>query len=152
MNRELIAFSLAVLLSFPIEGRAQREGEPEGKKHFDKEAFDAKFNAFIIAELGLTPEEAAAFLPLCGEYRQQKFESGRECRRSLRELRRETETEMSDSRYQQAIDCCVKADLQAAQLSKAYYERFKKVLPPAKLFKYREAEQRFIHRFLQRRE
>ena len=35
------------------------------KRNFDKEAYLAKRNAFIMAEMGLTPEEAAAFIPLC---------------------------------------------------------------------------------------
>jgi hypothetical protein len=150
MIRKLVIGVSVVLLSYPLEIYAQREGKPEDRKHAGREAFDVKFDAFIITELGLSPEEAAAFLPLCGEYRKKKFEAGRDCRRSLRELRKDEGS--ADSRYSQAVDCCVTADLKVAQLSEVYYERFKKVLPPAKLFRYRDAEQKFIRRFLQRRE
>jgi Spy/CpxP family protein refolding chaperone len=150
MIRRIVPFVSIVLLSFSVEAWVQPEGKPKDRKHFGKEEFDAKFDTFIVAELGLSPEEEAAFLPLCDEYRQKKFEAGRDCRRSLRELRKEDSSE--DSRYSQVIDCCVEADLKVAQLSKVYYERFKKILPPAKLFRYREAEQKFIRRFLRRRE
>ena len=33
-------------------------------KRFDRAAFEAKRNAYIMAEIGLTPEEAAEFIPL----------------------------------------------------------------------------------------
>ena len=32
-------------------------------KRFDRAAFEAKRNAYIMAEIGLTPEEAAEFIP-----------------------------------------------------------------------------------------
>ncbi len=33
--------------------------ETKPQRHFDREAYQAKRNAFIIAEVGLTPDEAA---------------------------------------------------------------------------------------------
>ena len=45
------------------------------KKHpEDRDAFIAKRNAFITADLNLTPEEAAAFIPLCNELQDKLFE------------------------------------------------------------------------------
>jgi hypothetical protein len=137
-----LVFVLALLS--PIAGWAQSEDRP----HFNREEFDARCNAYIIAELGLTPEEAAAFIPLCNEYRQKKFEAGRNCRRLLRDLRKEDKP--AESRYIQAMDCCIEADIQAAHLTEDYHKRFKQVLPAAKLFKYRDAEQRFTRQFMQR--
>ena len=43
------------------------------QRHFDREAFEARRNAFITAEVGLTPEEAAQFIPLCNELRQKNL-------------------------------------------------------------------------------
>ncbi|MDR2791127.1 MAG: hypothetical protein LBB27_00060 [Tannerellaceae bacterium] len=144
IGKWIILASVLTLLS-PVAGRAQSGDKP----HINKEEFDNQCNAFIIAELGLTPEEAAAFIPLCNEYRQKKFEAGRNCRWLLRNLRKEDKP--AESRYIQAMDCCIEADVQTARLAEDYYKRFKEVLPAANLFKYKDTEQRFTRQFMQRR-
>ena len=73
--------AISVLLSFNATAQEKKE-----QRHFDREAFEARRNAFITAEVGLTPEEAAQFIPLCNELRQKKFEVGRECRKLARTL------------------------------------------------------------------
>jgi len=75
--------AISVLLSFNATAQEKKE-----QRHFDREAFEARRNAFITAEVGLTPEEAAQFIPLCNELRQKKFEVGRECRKLSKEIRR----------------------------------------------------------------
>ena len=57
--------AISVLLSFNATAQEKKE-----QRHFDREAFEARRNAFITAEVGLTPEEAAQFIPLCNELRQ----------------------------------------------------------------------------------
>ena len=46
--------AISVLLSFNATAQEKKE-----QRHFDREAFEARRNAFITAEVGLTPEEAA---------------------------------------------------------------------------------------------
>ena len=74
--------AISVLLSFNATAQEKKD-----QRHFDREAFEARWNAFITAEVGLTPEEAAQFIPLCNELRQKKFEVGRECRKLSKEIR-----------------------------------------------------------------
>ena len=92
--------AISVLLSFNATAQEKKE-----QRHFDREAFEARRNAFITAEVGLTPEEAAQFIPLCIEIKE-------------------------------------------AQLEKEYFERFKKILSPEKVYKYRNAEYKFVRNFM----
>lgn len=124
----------------------EKKQENRNEKHFDREAFQAKRNAFITAEVGLTPEEAAKFIPLCDEYRQKRFEVGHDCRRLTREMYKKTSPTEAD--YIQVIDECLQVGIREAQLEKQYYEQFKKILSPEKLYKYRNAENKFARHFI----
>ena len=57
MNKIFFITFVACSVVFSFSAHAQ-----SGKQHrnFDREAFFAKKNAFITAEMGLTPEEAAS--------------------------------------------------------------------------------------------
>lgn len=134
-----VAFSVVFSFSTYAQG---------GKQHpnFDKEAFLAKRNAFITAEVGLTPDEAAVFIPLCNELQEKMFEAGRECRKLSRDLRHNKNAQDVD--YLKAIDECVKVRMKEAQLEKEYYEKFKKILSLQKLYKYRRAEFKFAREFM----
>lgn len=116
------------------------------EKHFDREAFLAKRNAYITAEVGLTPEEAEQFIPLCNELRQKLFEVGRECRKFSKEVWHKEN--VTDADYTKAIDDCLDVRIKEAQLEKEYYEKFKKILSPEKLYKYRNAEFKFARDFM----
>ena len=116
------------------------------EKHFNREAFLAKRNAYITAEVGLTPEEAEQFIPLCNELRQKLFEVGRECRKFSKKVRRSEK--VSDADYTKAIDDCLDVRIKEAQIEKEYYEKFKKILSPEKLYKYRDAEFKFARNFM----
>ena len=69
MNKILFHYICSDFGSTLFQCYGTREKE---QRHFDREAFEARRNAFITAEVGLTPEEAAQFIPLCNELRQQK--------------------------------------------------------------------------------
>ena len=53
-----IFFITFVAISVLFSSKVLAQGEKQQHRHFDKEAFQAKRNAFITAEVGLTPEEA----------------------------------------------------------------------------------------------
>jgi hypothetical protein len=96
--------------------------------------------------MGLTPEEAAAFIPLCNELQEKMFEAGRECRKLSKDLRHNQNA--TDADYLKVIDECVSVDMKQAQLEKEYYEKFKKILSPKKLYKYKRAEGKFAREFM----
>ena len=133
--------AISVLLSFNATAQEKKE-----QRHFDREAFEARRNAFITAEMGLTPEEAASFIPLCNELQEKMFEAGRECRKLSKEIRHKENP--TDADYNKVIDECLDVEIKEAQLEKEYYEKFKKILSPKKLYRYKRAEGKFAREFM----
>lgn len=133
--------TFSILLSSVAFGQGQKE-----VRHFDREAFHAKRNAYITAEVGLTPEEASLFIPLCDELQRKMFEVGLDCRRLSREMK--SKKQATDAEYLKAIDACLEVRINEAQLEKEYYEKFKKILSPEKLYKYRRADYKFAREFM----
>lgn len=133
--------AISVWFSSGVFAQDQKQHKP-----FDREAFQAKRNAFITAEVGLTPEEAAQFIPLCDELRQKMFEVGRECRKFSKQIRKKEHP--TDADYTRTIDECLEVRIKEAQLEKEYYEKFKQILSPEKLYKYRDAEYKFARNFM----
>lgn len=129
---------LSSSIAFAQEGKQHR--------HFNREAFQAKRNAYITAEVGLTPEEAAVFIPLCNELQQKMFEVGRDCRQLTREIR--SKENPTEAEYLQVIDACVGVNLKEAEVEKEFYEKFKKVLSPQKIYKYRRADLKFAREYV----
>ena len=136
MNKIFFITFVACSVVFSFSAHAQ-----SGKQHrnFDREAFFAKKNAFITAEMGLTPEEAASFIPLCNELQEKMFEAGRECRKLSKDLKHNENA--TDADY-------LKVNMRQAQLEKEYYEKFKKILSPKKLYRYKRAEGKFAREFM----
>ncbi|MDH6312586.1 hypothetical protein M2137_001357 [Parabacteroides sp. PFB2-10] len=148
MNKIFIVtfVAISVLFSFDLCAQQNNQGGRDNRNAM-REAFEAKRNAFITAEMGLTPEEAAAFIPLCDELRWKKFEVGHECRMHSRGI--ETKKSPTAEEYSKVIDICTEVAIKEAQLEKEYYEKFKKILSPEKLYKYREAELKFARQIMQ---
>ncbi len=143
MGKLFFVVFITVSVLFSQAAVAQGNKEP---RHFDKEAFQAEKNAFITAEVGLTPEEAAAFIPLCNELHEKMFEIGRECRKLSKEIKHKQSP--TDDDYTKANDACLEVKQKEAALEKEYYEKFKKILSPEKLYKYRCAEFKFARNFM----
>ena len=131
----------SVLFSFQASAQGTRSGRP-----FNRESFEARQNAYITAQVGLTPEEAASFIPLCNELRKKKYEVGRDERRFAREIR--SKKNPTDADYTKVVNDNVNIKVQQAQLDKEYYEKFRKILSPEKLYKYQEAESQFARSFM----
>lgn len=140
-----VTFVALLSLSTTIINAQERDGN-RADRHFDRESFLIKRSAFITAELGLTTEEAAAFMPLCEELQQKKFEAGMVCRKLQREMR--TAKNITDADYTKTIDECLGVGLKEAQLELEYYEKFKNILSPEKLYKYKQAELKFARDFM----
>ncbi len=143
MNKIFFLTFVAISVWFSSGAFAQDKKQHRG---FDREAFQAKRNAFITAEVGLTPEEAAQFIPLCDELRQKMYEAGRECRKFSREVRMKDHPTEAD--YNRVIDECLDVKIKEAELEREYYGKFRKILSPEKLYKYRNAEFKFARDYM----
>ncbi len=140
MNKIFTIIFVAVLVIWvnPANGQI-----PNGKSMppMDRGSIQAKKNAFITAELGLTPEEAAEFIPLSQELEARKFEMNQRCKKLSRELKHKRN--ISNDDYDKVIKLCLDINIQEAQLEKEYYDKFREILSPEKLYKYRSAELKF---------
>lgn len=144
MNRIFIITFATISMMISLVTYAQKDNQE--RKHFNREAFLAKRNAFITAEVGLTPEEAEKFIPLCNELQEKKFELGRECRKLSREMYKKKNP--TDAEYTKVVDDFLNLRIEEAKLDKEYFEKFKKILSPQKLFKYQLAEGKFARSFM----
>jgi len=121
-------------------------GQENNRTTFDRNEFWVKRNAFITSEIGLTSDEAVKFIPVENEYKQKQFESGRDCRRLTQE--NQNKKNMTNAEYLKMIDCYLENRMKEVQLEKEYFEKFKKILSPAKLCKYQQADAKFMREYV----
>ena len=120
-------------------------GQTNARQTFNREAFNIRRNNFITSEIGLTTEEASRFIPLENEFKLKLLEIGLDCRRLTRES--QNNKKMSDAEYTKVIECYLDTRLKEAQLEKEYYEKFKKILSPEKIYKYQQADIKFSREY-----
>jgi hypothetical protein len=118
----------------------------DNRQRFDRNEFITKHNAFITAEIGLTGDEAVEFIPLENQMKEKLFEIGNECRKMNRNIR--SRQSVSDEVYLKLIDCNLETRIKELQVEKEYYAKFKKILSPEKLYKYQQAEFKFMREFM----
>lgn len=150
MNRAIIYIFAALTIMHSIDMDAQK---PNEDKKFNLEAYESKKGAFLTAELGLTPEEAAEFIPLCNELQRKKFEVGRACRHKHKHVRMSkiANKEISTDAYKEVMNACLESRIKEAELEKEYYAKFLQILPPEKLYKYKDAEMKFWEKYMKER-
>ena len=141
----------ALLLMFSMQsvasGKNHKHFQDGGR--FDREAFIAKRNAFIIQKLSLTSEEEATFIPLDNELLHKKFEIGRDCRRIERELR--DKKDKTDAECQKLLKCREEVKEKRDQLDREYLEKFKKILSAEQILKYQSADREFFEDYFRDR-
>ncbi|MDR2388857.1 MAG: hypothetical protein LBD89_03605 [Tannerellaceae bacterium] len=121
-------------------------GQDKAGRHFNRESFLIKRRVFITTELALTPQEADLFIPLLDELQQKKYEAGHKCREFSKEIKQKKNPNNVD--YLNTIDECLEVGIKEAELEKEYYGKFKKILSPDKLYKYKEVEYKFAREFV----
>ena len=141
--------TLFILIMVAVTGTFLTVIAQDDKGKFGREAFMAKRNAYITASAGLTADEAAVFIPLENEMLRKKFEIGRDCRKLARRSR--LKEGLTEEEQQKLVDCTTETRLREAELEKEYHEKFKQILSVEKLYKYQEAEARFMREFIQER-
>ncbi|MDR2120390.1 MAG: hypothetical protein LBP64_05900 [Tannerella sp.] len=141
-NKVLYTTAMMCLVLVGISLKAQ----VSGRQRFDKREFITRHNAFITAEIGLTSDEAVEFIPIENQMKEKLFETGNECRKMNRDIR--SRQSVSDETFLKLIDCNLETRSKELQIEKEYYEKFKKILSPEKLYKYQQAEFKFMREFM----
>lgn len=141
---------LSVMMMFSLQSVARgKHHSGDGRRSFDKEAFFAKRNTYITEKVGLTAEEAAAFIPLDNELMEKKFEVGRECHRIERQLR--DKKDKTEDECNKLLKCREEVKEKRNKLDSEYQEKFKKVLSAEQMLKYQRADRDFFDEYIRDR-
>ena len=141
-NYFVLTFIVTVLFSmFEVSGQA-----PSGNRQMFGNEFQNRRNTFLISEINLSADEVKKFIPLENEFKQKMLEVGQDCRSLTRES--QNKRNMTDAEYMKLVDCHIETRMKEAQLEKEYFEKFKKILTPDKLYKYQEADARFTRELI----
>lgn len=135
MKRLMILFAFMACMfsqAWPTEGCNQHK--------MTLEEFQAKHRAFLIEKAELTQQEADKFFPLYEELNKQKKEISDE---SWKMLRKGKKDDLSEKEYEEIMQSYYDARIKTDCLEKEYYEKFKKILSPNKLYRILKAEMRF---------
>lgn len=120
-----------VLLASAISLQAQ------GPDKFDPRRFEAEMEQFITIDAGLTPREAASFFPLFKEMQDKQ-------RLLFDKMNTYRHIDTSDDKASyQAIKKMDEIDIQMKKLQQQYHLKFCKVLPPGKVLKVLQADEKF---------
>lgn len=112
----------------------------------DIERFKAEKMAFIVKEVGLTPEEAGKLFPVYDQMQEKIYTLHRDLKMKSRELRKKENA--TDKEYTDIVYQMIRQDCQKAAIEEAYYKEFEKILSPEKLYKLKNAENKFaVHLF-----
>jgi Spy/CpxP family protein refolding chaperone len=137
--------SLLLVLFFSVglvSVTAQDKTKSDENRRDRIEKYKERKAEFLKKELQLTDAEAAAFIPLVNELMDKKYEANRNARMNIRTMREKKDK--TDSDYKAAIDGMLNSQIKEAELQKEYYQKFMKVLPMEKVYKYHEAEMKFM--------
>ncbi len=101
--------------------------------------------AFFTAEMGLTPQEAAAFWPVYNQYWEERENAHRRVQRNLEALRIILEDKRPDNeeRLKKMLDAYINSQAIQGMIYRKYYEEFQKVLPIEKVARIYKAEEDF---------
>lgn len=138
------------LLSFGLISVNGQDKKTEENKRDRIERYKEKKAEFLKKELQLTDAEAAAFIPLVNELMDKKYEAYRSARMNIKSMRDKTEKTEAD--YKRSIDGMLDSQIKEAELQKEYYQKFMKVLPIEKVYKYHEAEMKFMKSSMDKKE
>jgi hypothetical protein len=125
------------LFAQPVNGERMHERMEEMK---------AKKIAYISTAINLTPEEAETFWPIYNEYDRGMMEFQKRKLKGKVEQNREVRGPskgLSDTEANAEIMEQFRNEQAVLDHRKAYYEKFKKVISPAKILKLYDAEMRF---------
>ncbi len=123
---------------------AQQRGDAEHKQRQQEnwEQFSQFRRDFMTEKIGLTEQEAEKFFPLYDEMEKAKWNIDREARGFARKISR-SDSPVSDTEYEKAAEALLEKEEKIARIEREYFEKFKTILSSEKLFKFKNAQNKF---------
>ena len=125
----LLLFLITSALSF-----AQNHGNgaaQERRAGFNKQEFRQRMQGFITKEANLTEEEANAFLPIYGEYKDKQ----RQIHMSINKLKKNAPASGDEKAYEKCLMDIARLNTKMAELDSVYYKKICKAISAQKFFK-----------------
>ena len=143
--KKIVYLLAVILLSIPVSAVAQKNNDDAKRREREARAEEMRRERrdYYIEKIGLTEDEAAKFIPLLEEL-------NREVRRQARRLERSKEP-VSDAEYLRCAAAFVSVEFSVDSVEQVYFEKFKTILSPQKLFKYKRAESRYTREMMNRK-
>ena len=144
MKQKLIVAIITMVLGTPLFSQIDRIDRIEAEKI-----------AFFTKRLDLSPEEAQIFWPVYNDFTSRK-EKIIQDRNGLIRYLNQNSNNLSDKEVEESGDKLISLILEEAKLTGIYHEKFKEVLPPAKVVRIYSTEMQFrtmlLNRLRQRKE
>lgn len=140
INKTLfISFILLCVYIIPLS--AQNKSEADRKKQREehwKEYMQDKMT-YLIKATGMTKQESERFFPIYEEMMKKKFEVQRNMRKKLRTIESSKQT-ISEETYYEAAKTINESKYEEGKIDKEYFDKYKKILSPERLYKFEKAE------------
>lgn len=144
MRQKLIVAVITMVLGTPLFSQVARINRIEAEKI-----------AFFTKRLDLSTEEAQKFWPVYNDYSNRKDKIFQE-RSGLMRYLNQNINNLSDKEFEESGDKLISFTLKEAELTSTFHEKFKEVLPPAKVVRIYSTEVQFktmlLNQLRQRRE
>lgn len=135
---------LIVLFFFACVSVLHLFAEDDVNQRLTPEQFRAKQEAFMTQHAGLSSEEATSFFPVYFELQDKKKDLNDQVWSLLRKGR---DAKTTDEQYDEILRKIYDLRIASDKLERSYYQRFKGILSPRKIYLIQRAEMRF-HREL----
>lgn len=135
-----LLYIIVILCLGVITIQAQNHKKPS----ISQEEFRARQEVFITEKANLSKEEATKFFPVYFELQDKKKKIND---RVWGYFKKGKDPKTTDAQYEEYTDNILNERIASDELDKSYFDKFKKILPPGKLFKVQYAEMKF-HREL----
>ena len=139
----LLILALVSSLTF-----AQNKGDVTmsgGVTGFNKQEFRQRMQGFITKEANLTEEEANAFFPIYGEYKDKQ----RQIHMSINKLKKNAPASGDEKAYEKCLMDIARLNTEMAELDSVYYKKICKAISAEKFYKILNIEDRMHRRMLQ---
>lgn len=140
--KRLALVSMAFILSMGLFAQAQEDAR---KQRW--EDMKAKRAAYYTEKICLTPEEAQLFWPVFNELQEKKWKLHLQMNAQFRNTKKDAQGKPIFD-FAKVNDELIRIKVAEANLDKVYYEKFKKILNPEKLFRYYGAERDWANKLL----
>lgn len=108
----------------------------------NRERLDAYRIAFFTQRMGLTSKEAEKFWPVYNDFQERRNKILSE-RAEMTRLFNQNAASMSDRELSELGDKYISLETVETELNLQFYQNMKEILPPAKIFRYYQAENQY---------